>query len=179
MPEPFNFGVSTLVEAEYKQYIEEKFGESTRVTDTREVRPKDARSNCIGALIGTATHWREVKEEEIRHKHRLANFRTKMARDVRDEGLRSQNCGFMHQVYRFRGKANYRDCLYFGYGEESRHDMKRFLQDLDRVLSAYLGVAAFYCFRRLEKNIWQDFVDDLSNNAWLKDNARTPLKLPL
>jgi hypothetical protein len=70
---------------------------------------------AVSYLKGTADHLREDREREIKRKNRLPDFRKKDAREVRDRGLAERGVCFLHQAFRLRGKANYRDAIYMSY----------------------------------------------------------------
>jgi len=182
IPEPFSFGVDTLVEKHYREFVDKNYGKSTRPTDERKVTATNARSNCVGSLLGTADWWREKREEDVKNSKDykvkgFTNFKKKEAQTLRDTTLGAHCCGFLHQAYRYRGKANYRDSLYFGYEDESRGMTGKFLKNMDTVLSSYLRMAACFAISRIEKGIWADFFEDLEENSWLTTDTLSILDI--
>ena len=69
----------------------------------------------------------------------------------------------MHQAIRFRGKANYRDSLFLGYGDVEGY-VSQYVNDLFSVLNAFTCQAGTYCSKQLHKNTWNWFMDDLKQN---------------
>lgn len=172
LPEPFVFGVPTLVEKDYRLYVANNYGAGRRPTDTHAVTLADARPNCISALLGTAKWRREDKEEQIKKTLNIVDFKTgaggiaKANRLTRDTQLAQQCCGFLHQAFRARGKANYRDALYFGYGDINRPALTQLLLDVELVLEKFLLVASAYSFKKVRPASRNSFNQDVQSNCW-------------
>lgn len=129
----------------------------------------EARANLLAYLNGEAGRQVEgVKERLLRElrkeQPRLKDFRTKAAREARDERLKRLDVNFMHCAYRYRGKANYRDAIYLTYGSQP-------LTERDR-LAAALATSAQFAFlcalafvrRRVGTKNTRSFVEDVSRN---------------
>lgn len=180
VPQPFSFHATTLVEAECDDEIN-ALGQTSNPALSRTVSGRAAaRRNCLGALKGTAQWYRDRKIEEVRDSSAfkalgVSNFRTNAARAIRDAQLQSQNCGFLHQAFRARGKANYRDALYVGYGDQERLACEDLVEDLRQTLEKFLLCAATFCRRRVQRNTWEDFIDDLNESSWFDEDACEPL----
>jgi hypothetical protein len=67
----------------------------------------------------------------------------------------------MHQAYRYRGKANYREALFLGYGSSTAEKLAALPNDLYRVLTAFLVMAGIFLSKRIGKPPWSEFVADL------------------
>lgn len=168
-PEPFKFRVSTLVEAD----VEEEIDALRRgVKHNLDVLPNDAveaLGACMSYLKGSAA-WRAAYiKEEVRRKDLkkigLQDFRTARARRLRDERLQGKALGFMHQAFRYRGKANYREALFIGYGQNVEPRLPDYYSDLRRVGSAFLAMSGAYCARRIGKALWNSYFNDLSEQT--------------
>lgn len=173
IPSPFNIRVSTLVKKEYESEIELVRNGNPHDLKSKPTSNREAIGACLSYLKGTSVHERGRAEAQVR-KHKefkelgKDNFRTKDAQEIRDKYLNNKVVGFLHQAFRYRGKANYRDALYLGYGTEHTDLLRDLLQDLYSVLSAFIRASAYYCSRRVEKNTWDNFVQDLEGNCKLK-----------
>lgn len=180
IPEPFSLHVTTLVEADYTLEVS-TMGDTANPALTHNVRDRRAAArNCLGALKGTAKWYHDRKMDEIRNSSNfkrlgVTNFRKKTARTMRDSELQKSNCGFLHQAFRARGKANYRDALYFGYGDPEPDKCALLIEDLTIILETFLLCAASYCRRRVQQTTWRDFIDDLKDRSWLDEEAISPL----
>lgn len=126
---------------------------------------KEAKAALVAYLSGCAGWWRdraigEIKRSKPYQELGVSGFRTKIAGCMRDNILRERSLGFMHEAYRFRGKANYRDLLYLGYGK-TKLDLVGYVRNLSLVLDAFGQMAGGYCSLRLRPTIWNWFLDDL------------------
>lgn len=169
VPEPFSWRVSTLVTKDVAAEIDKlrrgnKHGLNSWPADTAE-----ALGACMAYLKGSAEWRAEYIEEDLKRKElkalKLDNFRTRQAQELRDARLRSKGFGFVHQAFRYRGKANYREALFISYGKGIEAQLADFHADLDKVLSAFLAVAGAFCARRIGKAHWNDYHTDLTSNT--------------
>ncbi len=180
IPEPFSFHVTTLVEQDCDAEID-RLGETSNAALTRTVSTrKHARENCLGSLRGTAEWNRKRKMDEIRDSREfkllgVENFRKKVARNLRDGKLSGENCGLLHQAFRARGKANYRDALYFGYGDSEQEACVTLIEDLRLTLEKFLLSAATFCRMRVQRNTWDDFMEDIESTSWFEEKSFQPL----
>lgn len=173
IPYPFDIRVPTLVKKDYEAEIKRLRGSNPSALVHEPMDRDQAFGACLSYLKGTAEYERGRAEERIKtHKNfkslGVTDFRTKAARSVRDVYLRDKTTGFLHQAFRYRGKANYRDALYLGYGTEYTTSLERLLCDLRTVLSAFAKASAHFCARRVEKGTWDTFIQDLEANSRLK-----------
>ena len=109
-----------------------------------------------------------------------ANYRVAI---FRDEILEKKNVGFLHQAYRYRGKANYREFLYLSYGNvdnKEDDDWRNFINDMVVVAERFIGIAVVYAERRIKDNKMKLFLDDIKQNSlismatknWLREKKK-------
>ena len=131
-----------------------------------------AQEMLLGYLSGTRKREVERVKQRLRNKHGFDNFRTKAARNVRNDAIRSETYNFMHCAFRYRGKANYRDAIYIAYGSRDLVHRDEFLQSL-ATSSRFAFVCALAFVRvRLGENPPGEFLTDLSANLRGVDMAR-------
>ena len=171
VPRPFNYRVTTLVGKDVDAEIAAYRGNNTFKLDHTAVNPQQAFGACMSYLKGSAD-WRtgyfeeDLKRRELK-KLGLENFRTKNAREIRDERLKGKALGFVHQAFRYRGKANYREALFISYGQHVEPMLEDFYVDMFSVLQAFLCMAGAFCAQRVGKDLWNAYLDDLSANVML------------
>jgi hypothetical protein len=117
-------------------------------------------------LSGTAKWERGNLEQRVKGSAKfktlgVVNFRTKAARELRDELLGNRSISFLHEASRYRGKANYRDAIYLAYGSAVPTLANDFIDNLTTVLTAFSAMAAGYCSARMGRERWQEFMDYL------------------
>lgn len=163
---PFSWRVSSLVESTYKTEIAAyKQGSSGKLVS----RPS-TKTEALGAaaeyLSGSASWyaWR-AKDDLMRSSQfkslGVNNFRTKAARELRDQRLKNKSVGFVHQASRYRGKANYREALFLAYGPTTETMLSNFADDMSAVLRAFVAMAGAFAKRKLGASLWSDFVTDV------------------
>lgn len=166
---PFSLRVSTLVEASYKKEIENlKAGQSFDLM-TKPTNYAEAHGACVAYLSGSAAWWKWKTESAIVGSREfkalnVTNFRTKAARELRDSRLVGKPVSFLHQAFRYRGKANYREALFLGYGDYVETSLSNYLDDLTIVLRGFVAMSGAFACKRLGLSIWNEFVDDLDNH---------------
>jgi hypothetical protein len=67
--------------------------------------------------------------------------------------------GFVHQVSRYRGKANYREALFLAYGKNTETILKDFVAAQASVLRAFLAMAGAFSAKKLGNTLWDEFLD--------------------
>jgi len=170
IPAPFSYRVSSLIEAEYKGEIESnKDYSTTQLAHFYPQNKQQAKSACLSYLKGTASYLNWKKESEIKESKEfrdlgVSDFRTKKARELRDVKLKRHSCCFLHQASRYRGKANYRDSIYLGYGDNNPN-LLNFTDDLFIVLKTFINVVFYYSSKRLEKELFTSFIEDLKKHS--------------
>ncbi|WP_244978451.1 hypothetical protein [Bradyrhizobium pachyrhizi] len=132
---------------------------------------------CAEYLSGTADWERWNIQERVRETGSfkalgVSDFRTKAARELRDAAYDRRGISFLHQASRYRGKANYRDAIFLGYGTSVPTLLSGFIDDLLAVLRAFAAMAGAYCSLRLGKSAWTDFVDDLDRKKAISVSPR-------
>lgn len=131
--------------------------------------PVEARAAAVAYLSGSANFWRWRVEEDVRASKEFrgkgfTDFRKNEAQAIRDARLAARSIGFLQQAFRYRGKANYREALYLGYGTAIEGTLAYYIEDLAIVLDAFVAMAGAFCSKRLGKGIWNEFVADLETH---------------
>lgn len=166
---PFNLYLPTLVKKEYKIEVEKLRQGNVASVQESPIDEVSAHSVCVSFLKGSADWYREKKQTEIlgykEFKSKgFTNFRKLEARKIRDDSLQKKEVSFLHQAFRFRGKANYRDAIYLSYGEKREQEITNLIEDLYITLHCFLSMASHYCSKRVEKQTWSQFSQDIENN---------------
>jgi len=117
-------------------------------------------------LSGTAKWEQGNIQERVRETKEFKalgadSFRTAAARNLRDTAFTRRGIAFLHEASRYRGKANYRDAIYLAYGRSAPRLLDNFIDDLATVLAGFGSMAAAYVSRRIGRDIWTAFLDDL------------------
>ena len=170
--DPFDRSVSTLVKKQYTNEISLLYDldSSSHRTHHEPQSKTEALPVVIRYLKGTANWYRKQAEKNIRGSQEfkalgVENFRTKKARIHRDAVLSGQQIGYMHQAYRFRTKANYRDALYLAYQYNSfdinEFELNDFIQNLFCVLKAFVSMAGAFTRKKVGKEAWESFLRDV------------------
>jgi len=117
-------------------------------------------------LAGTAKWEQWNIEERVRDSKDfkalgVENFRSVAAGQLRDTAFDRRGIAFLHQASRYRGKANYRDAIYLAYGRSVSSLLEGFIEDLATVLAGFGAMSAAYVSRRIGRQAWTEFLDDL------------------
>lgn len=163
---PFADRLSNLTDVELKKQLE---GPRGRGKHSLTVKPASEEQawGCIAEYLAGTANWEQWNiRERVRASREFRDlgadsFRTAAARGLRDGAYAKRSIAFLHQASRYRGKANYRDAIYLGYGKSVPRLLDGFIVDLASVLRAFSGMAAAYCAARLGRQIWSDFIADL------------------
>lgn len=165
---PFNLKITSLEKkkADSELGILRTHVNTYSLTSSSPIDKDDAYSGCISYLSGNVDWWtwkicEDLKTSADFKKLGVADFRTKKARDLRDKKLINRNVTFLHQAIRYRGKANYREALYLGYGSNVKPFVENYIDDLYIVLSGFVAMAGTFCSKRLGKSLWGEFVANL------------------
>jgi hypothetical protein len=62
---------------------------------------------------------------------------------------------------RYRGKANYREALFLGYGIGVERVLANYIDDLAVVLAGFVTMAGAVASKRLGWQLWSDFITDV------------------
>lgn len=177
IPSPFGHRVTTLVKKDMEAEIEALRSGNTYDLNTPPVTPSQAFGACMSYLKGSANWRREYIEEEVRirelPKHGFENFRKRAAQEIRDKRLEGKCFGFVHQAFRYRGKANYREALFISYGQHIEAMLHNYPGDLVTVLKGFLCLAGTFSSIRIGKPLWNEFIDDLEDNTSLLAKPKT------
>ena len=175
---PFGLRVSTLIEKSAKTEVAILRAGNKHDLRTVALTPADAVGACCAYLSGTANWYRWRTTEELRHAKEFKqlgvnDFRKRVAQNLRDQRLGRKSLSFLHQAFRYRGKANYREALFLGYGRSTEALLAGYIDDLATVLSGFVSMAGAFAARRLGQPLWDDFVADVeSQRAFSLSPAR-------
>lgn len=172
MPYPFDLNLSSLVSSTVNDELD-RYGYSSAYP--LKDRPSDrasAHGGLLSYLKGSCEHERKKCEGKVKNfkefkKLSVDTFRTKKAKELRDREFQKTQINFLVQAFRYRGKANYRDAIYLSYGLNREGRVLEFLGDLERVGRAFMRSAAYYSSKRVERGLWDLFVEDIEKNARL------------
>lgn len=176
--EPFSLRVSSLVKVVYMSEVDTlRAGNKFVLTE----KPRDI-DEAFGAscayLSGSAKWWASKTERSLKNSREfkelnVSDFRTKAARNLRDSKLTGKSVSFLHQAFRYRGKANYREALFLGYGKATNTNLEGFIDDLEVVLQGFVVMAGAFVSKRIGQTIWREFLDDLEENRSFTLNPKT------
>lgn len=166
---PFDWRVSSLIEATYKAELDVYRGQSTGNLLIAPMSSSQARGAACAYLSGSAKWYAWKATEDVRKTSEFKqlnvdNFRTKAARELRDRRLAGRSIGFIHQAFRYRGKANYREALFLAYGRGIEPTIHEFLLDQTEVLKSFVAMAGAFASRKLGRDVWNEFVADVEAN---------------
>ncbi len=166
---PFDWRVTSLIEKVYKPEIAVFRGDSGGDLLHAPATTKDAVGAAAGYLSGSAGWYAWKYTEEVRNSKEykalgVSDFRTKGARELRDNRLGAKTMGFVHQASRYRGKANYREALFLAYGTNTEVALDGFVKAQTDVMKSFLAMAGAFCSRKLGKDIWNEFMDDVESS---------------
>ncbi len=172
MPHPLNMEARWVKNEEFDCRLP-GYPEATRgdqkLTGTFSATRSEARGNLLAYLNGEAGRQVEDVKERLlnvlRKEHPgLKDFRTKAAREARDQKLQKTVVNFMDCAFRYRGKANYRDAIYLTYGSQPLAERDELAAAL--VTSAQFAVLCALAFvrRRVGAKDARNFVEDVARN---------------
>lgn len=172
IPSPFNFYVDNLTKSSLETRISFYRGENRYSLTDRAGGLEVAHGGILSYLKGTCEYKKWQIEERIKSSKEfkqleVTNFRTKAARELRDEKLKKEHVNFLGEAFRYRGKAHYRDSIFLSYGDNNLELIEQLLVDLCIVAEAFLHTASYYCSARVEKGSWANLVTDIENNTRL------------
>ena len=101
------------------------------------------------------------------------SFRSAAARALRDAAFARRGIAFLHEASRYRGKANYRDAIYLAYGRSVPRMLDGFIDDLATVLAGFAAIAAAFVSKRIGRDYWTAFLDDLEQKRALSISPKT------
>lgn len=176
--EPFGWRVTSLLGKTIADEVAAIRGTSSGDLQLKPTSPAEAIGAAAQYLKGSAAWYAREAEERLRkHKNFLAlgftDFRKKEARRLRDERLAARGIGFMHQAYRYRGKVNYREALFLAYGVQAKSILAGYLDDLQKVLSAFVAMAGAFAAAKLPAAVWAQFLEDAETRRAFSLSAQT------
>ncbi len=125
---------------------------------------KCAQEMLIGYLSGTIDREAGIIKERLKSKHKLDSFRTKAAKQVRDDAFKQLEANFMSCAFRYRGKANYRDAIYISYGARELVERNELVGSLtNSARFAFLNALAFITYR-VGPETTKKFILDVTTN---------------
>lgn len=163
---PFNLRVSLIEKesrAELKKYADELKCNS-KSDNKIPTCPKQYQEWLLAYLNGTCDKIREEIEKGIIEKENVKNFYSKKAKEKRDEKFKTKHISFLHEAYRYRGKANYEDELYLAMHNKGIYvPVNKYIQSLCDVASKFIRIAAFFCMHKIGKEEWKKTITDIKN----------------
>ncbi|MEO9492022.1 MAG: hypothetical protein ABJM26_00505 [Anderseniella sp.] len=173
---PFNWRVGSLVEKTYKPEIACYKNGSRGKLLSKPTTKTEALGAAAEYLSGSASWYGWLAKEDLKKTSNFkalggVDFRTKVARELRDQRLSRKSVGFLHQASRYRGKANYREALFLAYGASTETYLSGFVGDLCVVLKAFLAMAGAFAKRKLGQNLWLEFIADVDKKRAFSSRA--------
>lgn len=174
---PFNLRVSSLVAKDTELELLKLRGAHNFSVNKKPHNETEAFGACCSYFSGSIKWYRDKVEKEIKESREFKelgvdNFRTKSARTLRDTKLAKKTVCFLHQAMRYRGKANYREALFLGYSgrfmgygaQDLEILLSEYPSDLKVVLTGFIAMAGAFVSRRLGKDLWLKFYQDVEEN---------------
>lgn len=162
LPHPFNV-VATRTNGEDYAITFPHYPATNRVDIAQafDNQRQTARGMIWTYLNGTAKWEVEKIKERLIAEGKALNFRTKVARDLRDRRLPAE-INFMNCAFRYRGKANYRDSIFIAYGQDNNRLNPDYISNLMVVARFAFLCALAYAEKRVGRKSVQEFLDDLN-----------------
>lgn len=164
--DPLALRVSSLIEVELKAELERIRGGCRFDLISKPTDAEEAFGACCAYLSGSAGWWKWKTEKSVKDSREfkalgVTDFRTRAARELRDTRLGGKAVGFLHQAFRYRGKANYREALFLGHGHYVEPLLEDYIDDLATVLRAFVAMAGAFASKRIGPKLWEAFLEDL------------------
>ncbi len=163
---PFDLRLSTLVKKDAELELDRiRLGKKENLV-SKPLTGQDAHRSLCGYLSGTRGWWAWRIKEEVKSSKKFKelgvdSFRTKAARELRDDRLERQPISFLHQAIRFRGKANYREALYLAHGAQVETIIEGFVSDMADILESFLAMAGAFALKCIGSDLRDAFLEDL------------------
>lgn len=166
---PFDAAMTNLRKEDSQEYVRKYKDQSV---GTLKVSPTDLvqARGVLGEYISGSLNWYRWRTEEQVRKSKefreldVNNFRTNAAKYIRDTRFDKGRFGFIHQAFRYRGKANYREALFLAYGSSTNSRLDGFTNDLCKVAFTFINMTSAYCAVSLGPDQWNAFVRDVEAN---------------
>lgn len=169
---PFSFSLNSLVKNKVALEIANLRGSNQNNLSVMPYSVEQAKGAIFSYLNGSADYEKKKWEAEIKNSKDfkalgVSDFRKRPAQEIRDRLLDKKTVSFLHQAFRYRGKVNYRDSLFLTYGEDNTNDVIQLVEDLKTVSEAFQRMSAGYIKAKINKDSWDLFYDDLTENSRL------------
>ena len=152
---PFNLKVTTLESSRCNEELKKILDVPVFEMIGNSPSNNEQAYGAIHAYLSNSSRWwRQKITNELRYRKQ----------DTLNEKLNTTGVGFMHQAFRYRGEANYRDFFYLGFGQYKEKELTQFLTDLSQVLESFVSAAGIFCSRRLGNAEWGQFLFELDRN---------------
>lgn len=166
---PFCYRLSTLVKKSFDIEVSILRAGNGFLLTEKATNPTEAFGACCSYLSGSADWWKWKAEQSLRSTREfkalnVSGFRTKTAQTLRDARLSGKSTAFLHQAFRYRGKANYREALFLGYGKRAETLLNGYPDDLVIVLRGFVAMAGAFVAKRIGQPLWCEFLDDIERN---------------
>ncbi len=165
---PFSLRLSTLVKKDYELEAGNLKGGITFSLPGKPSDPSQALGAHVSYLKNTASNARDEAEAKLKKekpfKDQFSDFLKKEARTMRDARLSNTPTCFLDLAFRYRGKAHYRDALFFGYADTPGDDADQFIYDLVQTLCTFTRMSAHLSMKCVERGTWKEFISDLKES---------------
>ena len=167
---PFSLSITDLRPSNITESIQTLRGTNRHDLNTTPETDEQVYGALVSYLKGTANYEKWKIEEKVKSSSQFKalnvnNFRTNAAKELRDTALERRHANILTQAFRYRGKANYRDAIYLSYGADNSEAINTFVSDLSAVAKAYAFMVAHYLPKRVEREAWQQYGEDLNENS--------------
>ena len=175
---PFFYRLSTLVRKDFEVEVDTLRAGNGFLLTEKATDATEAFGACCSYLSGSADWWKWKTEQNLKSSREfkvlnVSDFRTKAARTLRDVRLTGKSTAFLHQAFRYRGKANYREALFLGYGKSTETLLDGYPDDLAIVLRGFVAMAGAFVAKRIGQPLWDEFLDDIERNRSFSLSPKT------
>lgn len=171
MPHPFNMVATHSSGENYSSSIP-TYTSTTPYDLSRNFEPDrdKARGMLLQYVGGTAKHEVDEVKASLRRERGITSFLTNDAKAARDQRLPAK-VNFLSCAYRSRGKANYRDSLFFAYGRDRSQLEEEFIDTLRDSSQFFVTCALAYSKRRVGESAFSEFITDARSSFRGQDSA--------
>ncbi|OPZ83120.1 MAG: hypothetical protein BWY76_02431 [bacterium ADurb.Bin429] len=171
LPHPFNM-IATHVKGEEYQAILPSYPDAVKVDLTQKFsNDRVVAQGMLRAYLSGTADWNVGKiKERLKREGKVQDFRTKASQALRDSKL-PLKFNYLNCIFRYRGKANYRDTIFLPYGKKHSWLNPGYLHGL-YVMSSFAficGVA--FAEKRIGKKRVVAFIEDIAGNLRGRDSA--------
>lgn len=165
LPYPFDMVAQRVTGEEYRVFLSAAPKTAPYNLYQRFEEERSVAQGMLFQYLNGSAKWyvRRTKDNILRKNPNISNFRTKVAREIRDKQLKSE-IGFLHCAYRQRVKANYRDSIYLSYSSGDTGFLADFIDNISATAKFSSIVAVALIERRIGEKHIKSFVADLNEN---------------